>query len=266
MMGVFLMILQLNTAVDDRSAPVKVTVENVTLPAGFCLELIYSVPRDEQGSWVALTPDDKGRLIVSDQFGSLYRVTIGEPISETKVERLPVSIGHAQRLLYAYDSLFVSVNVYTSVQEKIAEGSALYRVLDSDGDDQFDEVKLLKRLIRGSSHGPHGLSLGPDGLICLVVGNATNLPQDADPNSPYRGWADDLLVPSSDTYVPGGWIARTDFSGTRWEILCGGLRNPYDIAFNEEGELFTCDADSETDIGTAWYRPTRLNHVVSAAE
>jgi putative heme-binding domain-containing protein len=30
--------------------------------------------------------------------------------------------------------------------------------------------------------------------------------------------------------------------------------------------LFTCDADSETDIGTGWYRPTRIHHIVSAGE
>src|SRR3712207_2036241 len=41
---------------------------------GFRVERLYPVPSDEQGSWVNLTPDHRGRLIVSDQFGKLYRV------------------------------------------------------------------------------------------------------------------------------------------------------------------------------------------------
>ena len=42
---------------------------------GFKVELLYSVPKDVQGSWVSMCVDPKGRLIVSDQYGSLYRVT-----------------------------------------------------------------------------------------------------------------------------------------------------------------------------------------------
>ena len=49
-------------------------------PKGFRVELIYSVPRQTQGSWVNMTVDPKGRLIVSDQYGKLYRVTL-PPIS-----------------------------------------------------------------------------------------------------------------------------------------------------------------------------------------
>lgn len=247
-------------------------LNSVTVPDGFRVELVYSVPLAEQGSWVALTPDEKGRLIASDQFGSLYRVKVGERLSETAVERLNLPIGHAQGLLYAYDSLYVTVNLYRTAKEKIAQGSGLYRLLDSDGDDQFDKVMLLKRLETAENenghgeHGPHGLRLGPDGLIYLVAGNGTQVPQGLAPTSPYRRWADDLLIPSADVFVPGGWIARTNSTGTSWDLYCGGLRNPYDIAFDPDGELFAHDADSEADIGTPWYRPTRVNHLVSGGE
>jgi hypothetical protein len=47
--------------------------EQIRLPDGFKIELLYSVPRDDQGSWVAMCQDDKGRLIVSDQHGGIYR-------------------------------------------------------------------------------------------------------------------------------------------------------------------------------------------------
>src|SRR5690606_4695849 len=45
-----------------------------------------------------------------------------------------------------------------------------------------------------------------------------------------------------------------------------GFRNQYDAGYNRAGELFTYDADMEWDMNTPWYRPTRVNHVVSGAE
>ena len=48
----------------------------IKAPKGFQVELLYSVPQETQGSWVNMTVDPKGRLIVSDQYGKLYRVTL----------------------------------------------------------------------------------------------------------------------------------------------------------------------------------------------
>lgn len=242
------------------------------VPEGFEVELVYSVPLKEQGSWVALTPDSAGRLITSDQFGGLYRVTLGDEDSVTEVEKLDLPIGHAQGLLYAYDSLYVTVNLYRTSKEKVAQGSGFYRVLDSDGDDRFDQVKLLKRLEAVDNdnghgeHGPHAAVLGPDGLIYLVAGNGAKVPEGLAPTSPFRNWANDLLIPPEPGFVPAGWVARTDETGSVWELVAGGFRNPYDLAFNAEGELFTYDADSEAAIGKPWYRPTRINQVVSGGE
>ena len=70
----------------------------------------------------------------------------------------------AHGLLYAFDSLYVLVN------ERGTHG--LYRVRDTDGDDRFDEVKLLRELQAGGEHGLHSLVLSPDGKsIYVVVGN-----------------------------------------------------------------------------------------------
>ena len=61
----------------------------------FKVELLYSVPKDVEGSWVSLCTDPRGRLIVSDQYGGLFRVTpppVGGKASETKVEKIDVQI------------------------------------------------------------------------------------------------------------------------------------------------------------------------------
>ena len=82
------------------------------LPEGFQAELVYEVPSKEQGSWVAMCVDLKGRLIVSDQYGKLYRVTpstTGNP-ADTKVDPINVNLGMAQGLLHTKDGLYVDVN------------------------------------------------------------------------------------------------------------------------------------------------------------
>jgi putative heme-binding domain-containing protein len=238
-----------------------------TLP-GFKVELLYSVPKASQGSWVSMTPDPHGRLIVSDQYGSLYRVTPGKDAAATKVEKLTTPIGMAQGLLYAYDTLYVTVN------DESSRRSGFYRLRDTKGNGEFDEIKLLKKFQGGGEHGPHAIRLGPDGKLYVIAGNFTRVPHGITPHSPHRGWAEDLLLPrnpdgngfATGLMAPGGWIARTDPDGKHWELFCAGFRNPYDLAFNPDGELFTYDADMEWDTGTPWYRPTRVNHAVSAAE
>ena len=46
------------------------------LQPGFQVEKLFTVPKETLGSWVAITFDDKGRLIASDQGGlGLCRIT-----------------------------------------------------------------------------------------------------------------------------------------------------------------------------------------------
>jgi putative heme-binding domain-containing protein len=240
-----------------------------TLP-GFEVERILLVPKAELGSWVSLTVDNKGRLIASDQDGKgLYRITppkIGtkEP---TKVERISSKISGAQGLLWAFDSLYVSVNG--------GPGSGLYRLRSTKNDDQFDQVEKLASIRGGGEHGPHGIRLSPDGKsIFLVCGNHTQTPARIDSSRIPTNWAEDLLLPrqwdanghARGIYAPGGYIARTDRDGKTWEMFSIGYRNCYDIAFNADGELFTYDSDMEWDMGAPWYRPTRVAHVTSGSE
>ncbi len=239
-----------------------------TLP-GFHVELLYTVPKEEQGSWVAMTVDPKGRLIVSDQYGKLYRVTPPgiAGATETKVEPISVELGGAHGLLWAFDSLYVMVN----------EGEkqhGLYRVRDTNGDDVLDTVELLKAIDAGGEHGAHAILLNPDGKgLTIVCGNQSKL-VDFDETRVPKLWGEDHLlprVPDGNGFMkgvlgPGGSIYRTDPDGKHWELVATGFRNEYDAAYDRAGELFTFDADMEWDMNTPWYRPTRVCHVVSGAE
>ncbi len=237
---------------------------------GFQVELLYTVPKNTQGSWVSLALDDKGRLLASDQGKQgLFRITPSPIGSEepTRVEPLDLDITSAQGMLSAFDSLYLSVNG--------GPGSGLYRARDTNGDDQYDELIKLKSLQGGGEHGPHALRLSPDGKsIYLVAGNHTNLPEDFQASRLPSNWSEDLLLPrqwdarghARGKLAPGGWVAKTDPDGKTWEIFSSGYRNSYDMAFNADGELFVYDADMEWDMGMPWYRPTRVVHATSGSE
>ena len=249
-------------------SPTATAAGNLKVAKDFKVELLYTVPKDIEGSWVAMCVDPKGRLIVSDQYGKLYRI-VPPPIgSSTPIqhEAIDVPVGKAHGLLYAFDSLYVMVN------EDASRG--LYRVRDTNGDDRFDEVKLLRKLDGGGEHGVHAILLAPDGKALYVVcGDATKL-TDFNASRVPLDWSEDHLLPRlwdgngfmKGVLGPGGWIARVDPEGKNWELIAVGFRNEFDAAFNRQGELFAYDADMEWDLNTPWYRPTRLNHVISGAE
>ena len=256
---------------ENLRIPTATPVEEIKIAEGFRVELLYSVPKVDQGSWVAMCQDDQGRLIVSDQYGALYRFPLpelGHPLSPTDIEKIELDIGGAQGLLYAFDSLYAVLNTGEH------GGRGLYRIRDTDGDDQFDSKELLKKFEeQGGEHGPHAVVLGPDGeSIYLVVGNQTPVIEFEKSRVP-QVWDEDLLLDRpygrgfmKGTPAPGGWIAKTDPEGKTWELIATGFRNQYDASFNRNGNLFTFDADMEWDMNTPWYRPTRINLVTSGAE
>jgi putative heme-binding domain-containing protein len=244
---------------------------------GFQVEKLFTVPKEQLGSWVAIGFDHKGRLLASDQQDKgLCRITLPPPGSNTpvQVERLDLKITAAQGILAAFDALYLSVNG--------GPGSGLYRARDTDGDDQYDELTKLKDFRGGGEHGPHALRLAPDGKsIYVVCGNHTRPPFDVDKplsagdsSRVPTNWGEDLLLPrqwdanghARGILAPGGWIAKTDPDGKTWQIVSIGYRNAYDMALNAEGELFAYDSDMEWDMGSPWYRPTRVTHAASGSE
>jgi glucose/arabinose dehydrogenase len=241
------------------------------VPPGFTVERLYSVPLAAQGSWVSLAVDPRGALYASDQYGALYRIhvpALGAP-GAARVERLPIALGEAHGLLWAFDSLYVVVSAAGE------HASGLYRASDTDGDGELDHVDLLSAFDGDGEHGPHAVVLDADGQSLLVIaGNFTKLPSPLAHLRRPHNWAEDTLLPvigdpnghAVDIRAPGGWVARTDRDGRAWELVAAGMRNSYDVALSPDGELFTYDSDMEWDIGLPWYKPTRVLHLVSGGE
>ncbi len=259
-------------------------VAKLQVQDGFIADHLYSPVDSTEGSWVAMTFDDKGRLITSDQYGSLFRLElppIGSPDSILPtVEKLDINMGHAQGLLYAFNSLYVVVNNRTAEnleemdEEDFKVRSGLYRLQDTDGDDRFDSVQNLKTMQGHGEHGPHSIILGPDGKsLFMVAGNHTDVVEMDHYRLP-KEWDEDNIFPlildprghANERKAPGSWIAQLDPEGKEWTLQAAGFRNTYDIAFNEAGDLFAYDSDMEWDLGMPWYRPTRICHAISGGE
>jgi putative heme-binding domain-containing protein len=238
----------------------------------FKVELLHSVPAAEQGSWVNLCVDPKGRIIASDQYGGLFRFTPpapGQKLDPAKIEKLPAEIRAANGLLFAFGALYVAVNDY---ERKIDSG--LYRITSSKGGDTLDKVEKLRAMQARGDHGVHAILPSPDGkALFLITGNGTK-PAEFSRSRVPQVWGEDHLLPRMpdgrgfmrEVLAPGGIIYRVSPDGKDFEVYSSGYRNIFDAAFNRDGELFTYDADMEYDFNTPWYRPTRINHVTSGSE
>ncbi len=111
----------------------------------------------------------------------------------------------------------------------------LWHFADKDGDGKADSRdKLLsgfgvKVAFRG--HDMHGLRFGPDGKLYWTIGDrALNVK-----SREGRVWE------VSDT----GAVLRANPDGSDFEVFATGLRNPHELAFDEWGNLFTGDNNSD---------------------
>ncbi|MGN6546311.1 MAG: c-type cytochrome, partial [Aureliella sp.] len=137
-----------------------------------------------------------------------------------------------------------------------------------------DKVEHVVPIKGTGEHGPHAIIPGPDGKIYFCGGNQSDVPEKATKSVVPRHWGEDHILGRmpdgrgfmKDRLAPGGWICRMDRDCNNVELVATGFRNEYDIAFNPQGDLFAYDADMEWDVGTPWYRPTRVNHAISGAE
>ncbi|MEX2113637.1 MAG: c-type cytochrome [Pirellulales bacterium] len=225
-------------------------------------------PKDT-GSLICMAFDEFGQLIASRENGPL--VVIRDDDKDGLVDSVA---SYCDTMKNCQGLLPISGKVFAVGEGP--QGPGLYCLADEDHDGRIDRTDVVLKFpgeIR--EHGPHALALGPDGLLYMIVGNFSQIAEQFADSSPYHDFYEgDLVTPRYEDAsghavgikAPGGAIIRTDTAGTAVELFAGGMQNPYDLAFNAQGDLFTCDSDMEWDMGMSWYRPTRLLHVSAGAE
>ncbi len=217
---------------------------------GYKVELLRSA-LPEEDSWVNIAIDPKGRITVAREDKGLIRYSLsGDSNKIVKAEKINDDLKECRGLLYAHGALYVHAN----------NSKSLYRLEDKDEDGTFETRNLLHMSEGGFGHGRNDLAMGPEGKIYAINGDSVSLPEGIiNRMSPLRN--KHLPSPKNE-----GHVIRMDSDGRNKEIFCAGLRNPYGIDFNEDGEAFTYDADAEFDMGTPWYRPTQIKHLTSGAD
>ncbi len=117
----------------------------------------------------------------------------------------------------------------------------LWRLRDTNGDGVADEREALQKgygvHVGFSGHDLHGLRFGPDGRLYFSVGD--------------RG----LNVNTADGPVvnlESGSVLRCEPDGTQLEVFATGLRNPQELAFDDHGNLFTGDNNSDSGDKARW--------------
>jgi putative heme-binding domain-containing protein len=227
------------------------------------------VDEEKTGSLIAMTFNEFGQIIASREGGPLLLIV------DSNRDQVPDQVRvYCDQVKNCQGILALNGEVYVTGEGP--EGTALYRLADKNRDGKLEDVRALVKF-KGEmgEHGPHGLQLGPDGMIYVVVGNHSSPEQEYDPDSPHRDYYEgDLVGPKYEDpgghavgiKAPGGVVIRTDIDGEVVHLVAGGLRNAYDLAFNREGDLFVHDSDMEADEGNTWYRPTRLCQIIPGGE
>lgn len=254
----------------DRQADVAVEEthrnERFTIASEFTVQRILD---DEQTqSLIAMAFNEFGQVIASREGGPL--LMLYDSNRDQVIDKVRVycdKVKNVQGILALNGEVFVTADG--------PDGAGLYRLSDVNRDGTLEEVRrLVKFTGEMGEHGPHAVTLGPDGLIYVVLGNLTSVDGELDPASPYRNAYEGDIVPRYEdpgghavgVKAPGGAVIRTDIEGSVVQLFAGGLRNVYDIAFNREGDLFAHDSDMETDESTPWFRATNLFHVVAGGD
>ena len=214
------------------------------------------VAQPDEGSWIAMAFDDQGRLTVSREDVGLLRMMIAEDRkSVSRVEKIDVKLEECRGLAYDGSTLYANAN----------NSKGLYRLkIDDAGTAQG--LELIRQFPGGVGHGRNDIALlkhhTGQASVFSIHGDSVDLPSSDlnDLTSPLRETK--LLPPKRE-----GTLYRLDLGDTvKTSLVHAGLRNPYGVALHESGDPFTFDADNEHDMGTPWYRPTRILQLTNGGD
>lgn len=261
----------------------ELAIPQIKVPAGLKVELFAAEPL--VANPVALWIDERGRVYVCETFRQVRAVTDNRKHSHEWVDDDLASLTVADRDAYHRKHLGpVGVATATGVDDQIrrledadgdgradtstlfanrfnslVEGTAagvltrggdvyftnipnLWRLRDTNGDGESDERTSLaygfgvKVSYRG--HDMHGLTIGPDGRLYWSIGD--------------RGYHVTLPDGRVLSDPVSGAVFRCELDGSHMEVFATGMRNPQELAFDEYGNLFTGDNNSDSGDKARW--------------
>lgn len=241
--------------------------ERFTTKPGFVVDEVMA--NASIGSIIAMAFNEFGHIVASQEGGPLLLIYDADKDGTPEKSRI-----YCELVKNIQGILPLNGDVYVTGDGP--EGSGLYRLVDEDRNGELEKSELLLKFqgVPGE-HGPHQIAFGPDGCIYIVVGNHSRLSTPIDESSSYRlTYEGDLVQPrfedpgghAEGVKAPGGTVVRLELASKKVQVVAGGLRNAYDLAFHPNGSLFVHDSDMEADIGAIWHRPTGLFRIAEGGE
>ncbi len=266
----------LEPEVAAASSEAAESMAGIRIPEGWKIELFAAEP--DVANIVAMDIDYRGRVFVCETFrqnrgvtdnrGHDQRWLLADLASETVQDR----IDYHKRLLgeaaitYAQhddrirrlddtdadgvaDQSYVLAKGFNRIENGtgagvLVRGSTVYytnipqlwKLIDEDDDGHAEQRIVLsdgygvRVAFRG--HDMHGLVIGPDGRLYFSIGD--------------RGYhvttTDGRLLANPES----GAVFRCELDGSGLEVFASGLRNPQELAFNDLGDFFSVDNNSDS--------------------
>ncbi|CAN5382575.1 c-type cytochrome [soil metagenome] len=232
-------------------------------PFSFCLDnrnRIYVIEtfrlnagvEDDRGhmSWL---DDDLANRTVADRV-AMYKKHLGKKVSAYEKEHDRIRLIEDTRGTGKADKATVFADGFHHMDEGIGAGVLardgrlwfacipnLWQLRDTKGTGVADERKILQTgygvHVSFIGHDLHGLIMGPDGKLYFSVGDRGA-----------RIEAGGKIHDVADT----GAIFRCFPDGSEFEVFATGLRNPQELAFDDYGNLFTGDNNSDSGDKARW--------------
>jgi quinoprotein glucose dehydrogenase len=259
--------------VDPASDDAQLAIKRFSIPAGLQAKLWAAEPM--LANPVAFDFDEKGRLFVSETHR--YRSSVLDIRSYMSILEDDLALRTIEdraamnRRVFGEErtkQLGIEGEVVRLVEDTNGDGVADKSRVFSDGyrdeldgiasgvlarhgqvwftnipslwrlDEQPDGSVKKNELLRGfgvrynfTGHDFHGLALGHDGKLYYSIG---------DRGTHVKGKEGQVI-----DYPDEGAVFRSNLDGTGLELFARGLRNPQELAFDEHGNLFTGDNDSD---------------------
>jgi quinoprotein glucose dehydrogenase len=269
-------------SIAEASNEGELAIQRITVPEGLKVELVAAEPM--VANPVALWIDGQGRIYVCETFRQVQAVTDNRKHPKEWIDDDLAALTVADREAYHRKHLGDKVKAFTDVDDRvrllddtdgdgrpdrsvvfadgfngIVEGTGagvlahggdvfytniphLWRLRDTTGDGKADERASLgygfgvKVAYRG--HDMHGLTIGPDGRLYWSIGD--------------RGYHVELPDGRVLSDPQSGAIFRCELDGSNMEVFATGLRNPQELAFDDYGNLFTGDNNSDSGDKARW--------------
>ena len=266
----------LDPEISEASDEPKEAMAGITIPEGWKIQLFAAEP--DVANIVAFDIDHRGRIFACESFRQNRGVTDNRGhddqwlLADLAAKTVQDRIDYHKRLLgegaitYAQhddrirrltdsngdgkvDESQVVANGFHHLEEGTGAGilvrgkdifytciPKLWKIVDEDDDGKEDERAVLSNgfgvRVAFRGHDLHGLIVGPDGRLYFSIGDRGYHVMTKDGNL--------LSDPAS------GAVFRCELDGSGLEVFATGLRNPQELAFNDAGDLFSVDNNSDS--------------------